>query len=123
MSEPPVQPLPQDATMPFLADTLDLAQAQQNLRLCIDPSVRVEAARLVRHKPGRRFLVEYDVVRNGDRRETWIGKSRPPTVDRSTFDLQRALHASAFSEDSRDGICVPNPVGVVPSWHMWLQEK
>src|SRR5207247_4203913 len=78
---------------------------------------------LVRHKPGRRFLVEYDVVRNGDRCETWIGKSRPPTVDRSTFDLQRALHASAFSEDSRDGICVPNTVGLIPAWHMWLQEK
>jgi hypothetical protein len=109
--------------MPFLADTLDLVQAQQNLRLWIDPSVRLEAARLVRHKPGLRFLVEYDVVLDSGRRRTWIGKSRPRRADGNTFELQRTLHFGAFAEDSPDGICVPNPIGVVPNWCMWLQEK
>ena len=109
--------------MPFLADALDVARAEQHLRQHVDSSVCVETARLVRHKPGRRFLVEYDIVLGGDVRRTWIGKCRAKGLDRHTFELQRTLHASAFAEDSPDEICVPKPVGAIADWHMWLQEK
>lgn len=111
------------ASTQFLAEALDVAQAQEKLRGCVDGSLQVEAARLVRHKPGRRFLVEYDVVDGANRRQTWIGKSRVKGLDRHTFELHRALHAGAFADESADQIGVPAPVGIVPQWHMWLQRK
>ena len=109
--------------MPYLVDALTAARAEQSLRQHVDATVRVGAARLVRHKPGRRFLIEYDIILGGDVRKTWIGKSRAKGLDRHTFELQRTLHACVFAEDGPDGICVPNTVGVIPEWHMWLQEK
>jgi tRNA A-37 threonylcarbamoyl transferase component Bud32 len=109
--------------MPYLVDALTAARAEQNLRQHVDATARVEAARLVRHKPGRRFLIEYDIILGGGVRKTWIGKSRAKGLDRHTFELQRTLHARVFAEDSPDGICVPSTVGVIPEWQMWLQEK
>lgn len=113
---------PTDPAMPFLPEALDVAVAGIRLRAATRGGLSVKAARLTRHKPGRRFMVEYDVELDG-RSFTLIGKARAKGLDRRTCDLQRRLYESSFGPGSADGICVPAPAGVVPEWHMWLQHK
>jgi hypothetical protein len=109
--------------MPFLPETLDVALAATRLRAATARnSMSVTAARLTRHKPGRRFMVEYDVDDDG-RALTLIGKARAKGLDRRTFELQRRLYESSFGPEGPDGICVPATAGAVPEWHMWLQHK
>jgi aminoglycoside phosphotransferase (APT) family kinase protein len=88
--------------------------------------INVYAIRLMRHKPGKRCLVEYDVEikRSGvSQFNTWIGKVRAKGLDRHTYELQRALWKKGFQANSPDGISVPEPIGVIPDWQMWLQQK
>lgn len=121
-----------DPEMPFLRPALDVPSAQEALResLCRDERARdviLTAARLVRHKPGRRCLIQYDIQlqRDGGAWEpmTLLGKARAKGVDRITLDLSRHLRRAGFSEECDDGICVPEPMGAVPRFNMWLQRK
>jgi Ser/Thr protein kinase RdoA (MazF antagonist) len=97
------------------------------LRLAIDPSrvephlnkARISAARVIRQKPGRRALVEYDVEPQG----TIIGKIRAKGVDRKTYKFQQSLWEQGFNGTSANCVSVPQPVGIVPELHMWLQKK
>jgi hypothetical protein len=108
--------------MPFLPEALDVAVAAIRLRAATHSGLSVNAARLTRHKPGRRFMIEYDVELDG-RALTLIGKARAKGLDRRTCELQRRLDESSFGPGSPDGIRVPATAGVVPEWHMWLQHK
>ena len=121
-----------DRSMPWLAGALDTdAAARELARNIVLPGgepleLEVFATRLVRHKPGRRCLIEYDVgitARGGTRRETLIGKSRAKGLDRRTFELIRQLRSWGFDDQSADGISVPEPLGVVPRFEMWLSRK
>jgi hypothetical protein len=85
--------------------------------------MRIRAIRGVRHKPGRRCLVEYDVdAVDGAEPATVIGKVRAKGADRRTFELARAFwQRGRFDQGA--GIFVPEPLGVIPEWKMWLQAK
>jgi hypothetical protein len=118
--------------MPFLERALDPEQMQPQLARLLaggSPSARVRLrnVRLVRHKPGRRFLVEYelDVAAAGEaeRRVALLGKSRARGLDTRTFRTTGALYEAGFDASAFDGVCVPRPVGVLPELSMWLQEK
>jgi aminoglycoside phosphotransferase (APT) family kinase protein len=88
-------------------------------------ALQVSAVRLIRHKPGRHCLIEYDVkveTANGvSDRFTVIGKVKRKGADRHTFELSRALRLRGFDDGSR--ISVPEPIGVLPEWKMWVQRK
>ncbi|MGH9943244.1 MAG: phosphotransferase family protein [Pyrinomonadaceae bacterium] len=122
-----------DAKLPFLTRAIDPTKARRQLEACLRPRIGAEgslhllALRLVRHKPGRRALVEYDVrvERGGAADETLmlIGKARARGLAGRDFQLQTALWQSNFGPDSADGICVPEPVGIIPDFQMWLQRK
>ena len=83
--------------------------------------------RVVRHKAGRRCLVEYDleVIRENGAAEgvTLIGKARAGHRPETVFARQQALTAAGFREDSADGISVPDAVACFPDLNLWLQRK
>ena len=129
-----------DPSMPFLVHALDPAEAQhaiEQLDLSLLPEAtdcrrpQLCAIRVVRHKPKRRCLVEYDLVfpstaksaSEKDRRVTLIGKARARGLHRSAYELAVQLHRHGFDDQSPDGISVPQPVGVIPEFRMWLQRK
>jgi len=119
--------------------------ALPTLRLALDPEVarreflrlprlsgrpggclRVSAIRVLRHKPGKRCLVEYDVeVERGRVVDalTIIGKLRVHRFGNSGFRRLASLWEAGFDSASPDGISVPEPLGVVPAFHMWFQRK
>jgi hypothetical protein len=82
---------------------------------------------VVRHKPGRRCLIEYDMeVRRPSAPPealALIGKARAKGLDRASFALLDALWRAGFDAASADGVSVPEPIGVVPAFQMWLQRK
>jgi len=121
-----------DEAMPSLALALDAERARRAMARLLgvgraEGEVRVLAIRVTRHKPGRRCLVEYDLEverRSGERETlTLIGKVRARRYGMAGYRLLRAFREAGFAEDSPDGICVPEPVGTVSSFRMWLQRK
>lgn len=118
-----------DAAMPFLAAALDPVEAGRKLEerlLGGEARVKLDNVRLVRHKPGRRCLIEYDVelrLPDGHREElTLLGKSRARGLDRKGYRVQRALREAGFDEESPE-FCVPETFDVIPEFNMWLQRK
>ena len=111
--------------MPFLELAVNRAYMERQLRSLVGSHARLGAIRLVRWKPGRRTVIEYDIRDSTDAgvRRTLVGKVRAKVLDVSTFRLARRLGAGAFAPDSADGISVPPVIGAIPECHMWLQEK
>lgn len=111
-----------DPKIPFLAAALDLPQAQGQLHRAIPQLCRVTAATLVRHKPGRRALVKYQ-VETATGPLTLLGKIRAKGTDRTSYQIQQALWQTGWDADSRDRMSIPEPLGLVPDWHMTLQRQ
>ncbi len=120
-----------DSKMPFLARALNSTEVQrlfarhlQTLRDS-EETIRLRAIRVVRHKPERRAVFEYDLVAinsNFDRAAfTLVGKARAKGLDETSFQIQRSLWLDAFNDASADGVSVPEPVALVPELQMWLQ--
>jgi Phosphotransferase enzyme family len=118
-----------DPQLPTLPAALDPAVVAAELEAALPQagSLRVDAIRVVRHKPGRRCLVEYDVEvagRDGAREAlTLLGKVRRRRSGRSPFELARALWDAGFDGDSPDGISLPEPMGLMAPIGMWLQRR
>jgi aminoglycoside phosphotransferase (APT) family kinase protein len=122
-----------DPTMPFLTQALNpvdaLMQFRRRLSRLTGPAgqLYILAIRVVRHKPGRRCLVEYDVAieRPGSSPEliTLVGKARARGLDKTAYETVTALWRAGFRDDSEDGISVPEPVGMIPEFQMWLHRK
>ena len=121
-----------DPAMPALALALDPAEAQRQFerrlsRLAGEHSlIRLRAIRVMRHKPRRRCVIEYDVEvdgPDGGRALTLIGKVRAGRFGKSGYRLLTAFRDVGFGADSPDGVSVPEPIGTVPAFRMWLQRK
>lgn len=87
-------------------------------------TLRVTQARLLRHKPGRRFLVHYRItVEGGDepREETLLGKGHARGARHAAYGTQRALWEAGFRSGGEEMVEVPEPLGVVPELGLWLQ--
>jgi hypothetical protein len=108
--------------MPFLAPALDPSEMEGRLReaLGVD-GLRLAGIRVVRHKPGKRCLIEYDAEWGGASRTILIGKVRARGTDRKSYAVQRGLWEAGFGEEGR--FPVPRPLGEIPDLHMWLQRK
>ncbi|WOD37002.1 aminoglycoside phosphotransferase family protein [Nodosilinea sp. E11] len=111
-----------DPKIPFLQDALDSHQAQGQLQSTLPNLRAVTASTLVRHKPGRRALIEYQID-TLDGPLTLLGKIRAKGTDWKSYEVQQALWNQGFAADSPDGFSVPEPLGVVLDWQMWLQRK
>ncbi|MGH7676480.1 MAG: phosphotransferase [Gemmatimonadales bacterium] len=116
-----------DPQMPVLARALDAAIVERCLRQCLAGRLAVGAIRVVRYKPGRRCLIEYDVEMARPERSaealTLVAKVRARGADTHSFRLMQALWQRGFDAESRDGISVPAPVAAVPELGLWLQRK
>ena len=123
-----------DSGIPFLAEGLDPALAQVALQAALQSwrpkasRVEIRGARLVRHKPGRRALIEYEAVFTGEdgvEHVELLGKIRAKGIDRKTPAVMRRLRDAGFAPHSLTGggAFVPEVAGEVPEWHMWLQSK
>jgi aminoglycoside phosphotransferase (APT) family kinase protein len=119
---------------PFLAKALNPAHAEARLReyLLRTPGVEnvqlsLRAIRVMRHKPQRRCLIEYDVETKsadaGPEFITLIGKARMRGTDISTYSCVQSLWYSGFDANAPDGIMIPEPLGLIPEYRMWLQRK
>jgi Phosphotransferase enzyme family len=122
-----------DRTMPSLAEALDPGEAERQLQRRLprltgeDGSLRLEAIRVRRYKPARRCMIEYEVaVERPDappESATVIGKVRVHRFGKSGFRLLDAVWNAGFQADSGDGISVPEPLGTVSTFRMWIQRK
>ena len=112
--------------MPVLARALDPAVVHRCLRERLTGRLAVRAVRVVRYKPGRRCLIEYDLemTRPGWPADvTLVAKVRARGADTHTFRLMQTLWRRGFDAESRDGISVPEPVAAIPELGLWLQRK
>lgn len=83
----------------------------------------VESLSPIRHKRGRRCLIEFELATDQGLRSI-LGKVSAKRLDKKGYNTQRSLFKKhGFSSQAEDGICTPRTFGCVPSWHMWLQEK
>ncbi|AHY47984.1 Phosphotransferase enzyme family [Rubrobacter radiotolerans] len=116
MSEPhcPDRNVPEDPGLPALSRALDPKSAAEALQDSLG-SVVIEKARLLRHRPGRRALVEYRVLTGSGDRRVLLGKLRAKGLDTKSYRVQKALR--------EQGVAVPGVLGTVPELGMWLQER
>ena len=122
-----------DEALPMLSRALDPDIAARSLGAFStqlagkDGTLRLQQIRVVRHRPGRRALVHYTLRAEGpDAHEgvvSLFGKMRARGLDRATFSLNTALWQDGFGVLSRDGVVVPEPIGVWPQARMWLQRQ
>lgn len=120
-----------DPALPTLAPALDPAEAARRVprrlaRLAGDNPIRLLGARLVRHKPGKRAIVEYEVeVDRGVRRERVrvLGKIQRGRFGNSGFRLLDQLWSAGLDSTSGHGVSVPEPLGTVAPFQMWLQRR
>jgi len=122
-----------DPNLPGLAAALDPVEARKELKRGLprltgtDGKLRLEAIRVIRHKPRRRCLAEYDVCleRPGSCGGwfTIIGKTRARRFGKQGFRQLERVWDTGFDVESEDGISVPEPLGVIPRFRMWFQRK
>jgi len=122
-----------DPKMRFLAEALTPALAERRLAQCwaeingAQQKLRLRAIKVVRYKPARRCLIEYDVSFDGPRSPpgplTLLGKANARDLDATTHDLLETLRNAGFGANATDGISVPEPLGIIPEFQMWLQMK
>jgi hypothetical protein len=118
-----------DPGLPFLSRALDADEVQRRIVPLVNrgthSSAELREIRVARHKAGRRCLVEYrfDLQRGSARPEsmTVFGKARARGTDLRTHGLVESLWQAGFRPDQEDATAVPQPFGVVPEFHMWLQ--
>jgi len=114
----------QDPKLSFVRGALEPETVLPLLREALEAHgvalTRLRAVRVMRHKPGRRLLIAYD-LETPTGPMTVLGKVRAKGTDRRTHRLQEALYANGFDDKSPDGVSVPQPLGVIPPLRMTLQ--
>ncbi len=111
-----------DDRLPWLSSACNSSDATRRFATLPGKYV-VHHAHLVRHKPGRRALIEYHVLdpSKGTQR-VLLGKTEHKPRHQRRLQLQQQLWHAGFDDASADGIAVARPVGIIPEWNMWLQE-
>lgn len=82
------------------------------------------SAKVVRIKPARRCLIQYDLTyHSADELQAVkvLGKVRSRGADHRTYELCRKLWHTTFGASADDSVQVPQPLGLIPELNMWLQ--
>ena len=122
-----------DPKMPFLVQALNPLEVQHQFQHCSLPltsgneQVQLNAIRVTRYIPGGRCLLEYDLklerLDAPGENITLVGKVHSSGGAWSSYHFVKSLWDAGFGENSEDGISVPEPMGVIPEFQMWLQRK
>lgn len=122
-----------DAKMPFIARALDPEDVRMSFDRHLDglfgrgAEVRLCTVEVVRYKPASRCLIAYELeVQHPSKpseKQILLGKARAAGLNKTSHDVQLALWRGDFGARSRDGISVPEVVGAIPEFHMWLQRR
>jgi len=89
-----------------------------------DEGLELRSIRVLRHKTGRRCLIEYFCQAADSPSEVIVlGKVHAKNRHKRSFRLQQTLWDSGFDYQSDDGISVARPIGIVPECRMWLQDR
>ena len=119
-----------DERIPFLPAALDPSVVQDRFRRLPElearvPGLLVRSVRVLRHKPGRRCLIEYELAGPDPTAEPVfvLGKVRSRGADLRTYGLAQRLMECGFGPESADGVSVPEPLGVVRELGLWLQAR
>jgi hypothetical protein len=122
-----------DKSMPTLALALDPSEAKKEFKRHLprlsgkEGKLRLQGIRVIRHKPRRRCVVEYDVEVEQPNlpphRVALIGKVRARRFGKESFRLLEEIWNAGFHHDSSDAISVPEPIGVIARFQMWFQRK
>lgn len=122
-----------DPDLPSVGAALDPGEAERRLgrldRLTgAGGGLELHAIEVIRHKPGRRCMIAYELeVDPGPDAPpepfTAIGKIRFKRFGKSGFRLLDGLWRAGFDAASIDGISVPEPLGTISEFRMWLQRK
>ncbi len=119
-----------DPTMPFLSDVSDPETIMAHFGPLIGVGgskgeIRPTALSVRRHKPGRRCLIEVRFNRTTpgkpDRSISVLGKVRAKGLDMASFRAYQALYRGEFGPASGDGIMIPEPLGHIRPFRMWVQ--
>ncbi|MFQ5598088.1 MAG: phosphotransferase family protein [Nitrospiria bacterium] len=121
---------PKMSTLPLALNPEEVRrQFQERLQAWMgnQTSFSLRTIRVIRYKPGRRCLIEYDLDRmitsQQKERLTLIGKIKSRSFGKSGYRLLKSFWDTGFQTDKGDGISVPEPVGTIPAFRMWLQRK
>jgi len=122
-----------DRELPTVALALDPGEVKAEFKRGLprlageQGKVKVKSITVTRHKPGRRCVIEYDVrVKRPDapgRKARLIGKIRARRYGNEGYRMLDSVWNAGFHAESPDGISVPEPIGVLPRFKMWLQRK
>jgi len=120
-----------DPALPWLESALDPVVIEQWIAPLVanaegqSGGAQLRETRLVRHKPGRRCVVYYEFSFE-DREPNRVGvygKIRARSADTRTQALLAALRRAGLRHDAVSRIAVPEPIGVLPEFHMALQRR
>jgi len=115
-----------EQSLPRVSELLDPPCATQLLRDNLghfsnqDTLVNID---VVRHKPGKRMLIEYTFKQPDGEQHAILGKVRLKRFDKHTWNVNHALYQDQFGENNSDRIMVPSPLGYAKSHHIWFQKK
>ena len=121
-----------DARMPFLAAALDPEGARLHLQSALSLRFNLEwlqlhEIRVTRYKPEKRCLMEYEAdlkLRNGSIQHiSLVGKARAKGLNEKSYHALKSFREAGLTEQAVDGIAVPEPMGTIPDFHMYLQRK
>jgi hypothetical protein len=113
-----------DPAFPDIGPALNLTKAQIFLRRLPGlAGATLNAVQVTRHKPGRRCVIEYDLLTAAGAPLTLIGKARRKRFGNADCRLHDALWQAGFDAHSVDGIGVPEALGTLGKTGVWLQRK
>lgn len=113
-----------DPALPFLGRALDRDAAFAALAPLVGQprELQLKAVRVMRYKPARRCLLTYDFAHASDPAAIRIvGKIRARGPDRRAFAINRALWNAGFQPGKGAAFVVPEPLGIVRDFHMFVQ--
>lgn len=124
----------QDAAMPFISQAMDPFFITPHLlklpafSILDEGDLSVKKCRLIRYKPRRRCLIEYEIeIKTSEnsipRRLTLIGKISAKGRQDRAYLLNNKLWMACFKKATREELSIPESLGVVPECQMWLQKK
>lgn len=126
MTPEEMKPPAEDPKLPWIPEALDPVRAGE----CVAPVVAeaagwpevppIVAARLMRHKPGRRCVIYYEFAGQTD--SGVFAKMRAKGSDRRTQELLEALRRAGLKHGAESRVAVPRPLGCLDPWNMTFQE-